>query len=1391
MSVLKALGASARYDILAPAIMIGLATPALAADILPGSGAVAAGDASIAISGPSMTITQSSDAAIINWQSFSIGENNSVNFVQPGKTASTLNRVTGTTSSTIAGQLTANGQVFLINPNGIAITPTGTVKVGGGFVASTLGITDEDFLNGNLAFRGDGSSAATSNGGVVTVGRGGYAALIGGTVRNDGLIAVPLGKAGLGSGEEVTLDLAGDGFLQVAVPTAGGSEGDGALIDNAGVISANGGVVVMKAATARQAARSAINMSGVVEANSVGGRNGAIVLGGGSGGNVRVAGKVHAKSDDGRGGGIEITGKAIELAGADVDASGAGGGGRIRIGGDRHGEGELQRAETTAVDAETTIRADATESGDGGDVVVWSDVLTTFDGLITARGAGSGVGGEAEVSGKARLAYTGFADLSGPGGFGTLLLDPYNITISEDAASNSSGTTATGDDSIINVATLASALSGANVEISTNSGGTQAGDITIASAISWDADTVLSLVADNDINIFADITATGDSAGLVLNSGGDYRFFDGASATLAGAGASLKIDNVGYTLIHSMAEIDAIDASTSTPKGNYALVQDLDASGTTYDHTLVGGGGNKFQGVFTGLGHTISGFTLVLDDPDSGSSTANYGLFGRNFGTVRDIGLIDASLTATDATFGNFGLLVGWNKGPEAQILNAYTTGEIDVAFDAAGNNPPTVGGLAGYSYEGALIANSYSTADITAFSSANGMLVGGLVGRTQGKNSSSHISIVDSYATGNVKATSTATGNLTDSFLRVGGLVGSAERSEISTSYATGKVEAIGTEDTVDAGGLIGHATGVSGDTTHLSQVYASGEVTATNTVGDAYAGGLIGTTYLVNLQNSYALGGVTANGTTTSGAGGLVGRLEFSTAARTYATGLTIANDATRVFAGGVVGYYTLADVYNSFFDTQTTGLSVAAGNTTQSGVAEAVGLTTAQFQDTASFLTLAENDGSRSWDFGTVWAPPSDGYYPELYALTPVVWVDSFNTSSTYGDSTANVTAINSAHGGTGSYVFGRSDDGLDLVGLSVDSDPTASAGSSTSSSKSTNAGATSDRGVGYRIFFYGDQTADIAKAALTIKADSATKVYGTEPTLTDYSVDGILNSDAVTAVDIASDGTVATANVGSYDIVASNAVGSGLSNYEISYDTGTLNVTRAALTITAENVEKVYGAEAVLADFSVDGLVNSDTVSAVDLASDGVGATANAGSYDITASNAVGSGLSNYEISYETGTLEVTKAALTITPDDAAKTYGADLTLDGYSVSGLLNQDSVIAVELASAGTAATANVGTYDITASNALGLGLSNYEISYRTGTLTVSLPLAGAPLAGNLIPFDTPDANWTTLAWGLAGAESGMDGASAAQPDFGDPYLVRIQCALDPAFSSICSTFE
>ncbi|WP_158498615.1 filamentous hemagglutinin N-terminal domain-containing protein [Martelella endophytica] len=618
-----------------------------------------------------MTVRQGSERAIVNWNDFSIGQGNRIDFVQPDVHSAILNRVTGNTRSSIAGAMTGNGQVFLVNPNGIAITPTGTVKAGGGFVASTLDITNDDFMSGNMVFRGNGASSTVSNEGVVTIGRGGYAALMGGKVKNSGLIAVPYGKAGLGAGEEITLDLSGDGFMQVAVPSSLIDDGE-ALVENSGTVTAEGGVIVMKAATARAAARHAVNLSGVAEARSVSGRNGKITLGGGDGGKVTVTGKVSTRAKQAqpkttRGGAIEITGLEINLDAAVIDASGYGAGGKVRIGGDWQGTGDIPHADILTVSAGTVISADAVHQGNGGSVVLWSDHRTDFAGRISATGA-TGTGGDAEVSGKALLSYTGFADLTGAAGFGSLLLDPYNVTISNGADQNASGFTASGNDSVINVTTLQDALASANVTVSTGAGGSQDGDITVADAVTWNSGSTLTLSAYRNIAVKANL-AGGAGSKIVLRAdsgatgSGTVSFGSGITATADGgvslyynpASYSAPVDysaNAGvgttltaYMLVNTLDNLQAINATTSSLAGTYALGTDIDASATAgwnggAGFEPIGNGSSQFTGTFDGEGHVITGLTINRSDTDY------VGLFGSagSGSILRNVGLVGGSV---------------------------------------------------------------------------------------------------------------------------------------------------------------------------------------------------------------------------------------------------------------------------------------------------------------------------------------------------------------------------------------------------------------------------------------------------------------------------------------------------------------------------------------------------------------------------------------------------------------------------------------------------------------------------------------------------------------------------------------------------------------------------
>jgi mucin-19 len=253
-----------------------------------------------------------------------------------------------------------------------------------------------------------------------------------------------------------------------------------------------------------------------------------------------------------------------------------------------------------------------------------------------------------------------------------------------------------------------------------------------------------------------------------------------------------------------------------------------------------------------------------------------------------------------------------------------------------------------------------------------------------------------------------------------------------------------------------------------------------------------------------------------------------------------------------------------------------------------------------------------------------------------------------------------------------------------------------------------------------------TLTVDAKALAITANDQSKTYGTLLDLgtTAFTVVGLVNEDTVTGVTLASDGAAAAAPVAAYPIAASAATGTGLSNYTIAYTAGTLTVDAKALAITANDQSKTYGTLLDLGTtaFTVVGLVNEDTVTGVTLASDGAAAAAPVAAYPIAASAATGTGLSNYTITYTAGTLTVDAKALAITANDQSKTYGTllDLGTTAFTVVGLVNEDTVTGVTLASDGAAAAAPVAAYPIAASAATGTGLSNYTITYTAGTLTV-----------------------------------------------------------------------
>ncbi len=510
----------------------------------PQGGQVVGGSATITQTSPNrLDIRQTSERAIINWQSFSIGQGEQTNFAQPSSSSVALNRVVGGDLSRIAGQLSANGNIVLINPNGVIFTSTARVDVNG-LIASTSDISNHDFLAGKLTFAAPSDpSSFVINQGQITAAEGGLVALVAPWVENSGTIAARMGRVELASGGAFTVDLYGDKLIQLAVAETDAeavpaSLSTAAKVTNSGTISADGGVVALSVNDAQNLVANVINMDGIIEARTVEQTAGRIVLNGGGSGIVNVAGTLDASGKDAgeTGGRVAVLGDRVGLFdGALVDVSGDAGGGEALVGGNFQGAGPEPNAQYTYVADTARIDADALSEGKGGRVIVWADKTTNYQGEITARGgAAGGDGGFAEVSGKETLAFNGEVDLSAPKGEkGTLLLDPNNLTIASSEADDNiigGGTeadpfTTTDDNAILRASVLENALQTANVVVQTGTAGanTQDGDIIILTGIiASPGANDLTLIAHDDI-IFGEgggIDFSGTEASLSLQADG-------------------------------------------------------------------------------------------------------------------------------------------------------------------------------------------------------------------------------------------------------------------------------------------------------------------------------------------------------------------------------------------------------------------------------------------------------------------------------------------------------------------------------------------------------------------------------------------------------------------------------------------------------------------------------------------------------------------------------------------------------------------------------------------------------------------------------------------------------------------------------------------------------
>lgn len=340
---------------------------------LPTGSNITAGQGSVSVNGNTMTIQQHSQRMVTDWQSFSVGAGKTVEFVQPSSSAAVLNRVLGTDVSTIQGSIRANGQVFLLNPNGVLFTPTAQVNVGG-LVASTLALTNDDFMAGRLRFSGN-SAASVVNQGQIKAADGGAVALVAARIVNEGAgqVTADKGQVLMGAGADVTLDLGGPVKVKVNQGALN------ALIEQGAAVQADGGLVYMTAKAAGDLAATVINHTGVTRARTLAtGERGSIYLMGGMvKDRIRVDGRLDASAPAvGNGGFVETSAARVQMAeGLRVDtrsASGQTGNWLIdpndytvkASGGDITGAALGSQLDTTNVTIQTATQGTAGGSGD-------------------------------------------------------------------------------------------------------------------------------------------------------------------------------------------------------------------------------------------------------------------------------------------------------------------------------------------------------------------------------------------------------------------------------------------------------------------------------------------------------------------------------------------------------------------------------------------------------------------------------------------------------------------------------------------------------------------------------------------------------------------------------------------------------------------------------------------------------------------------------------------------------------------------------------------------------------------------------------------------------------------------------------------------------------------
>ena len=587
-------------------VFLAMALGGTAVQAMPSGADIRSGQGSISQDGKNMTVQQNSQRMAIDWTKFDIAKDETVRYAQPDRNAISLNRVTGGQQSVIAGNLNANGNVVLVNPNGVVFTKNSSVDVGG-LVASTARLSDETMKNfGNAKDKlglnlHNGSTAAIVNEGQIKA-NGGLVAFHAANVENKGTITNEGGTIALAAAKNLTLSAADDGKLNFTV--------DGELAKsqalNSGSLKADGGYVVMTAKSAGDVLSTVVNNTGTIEAKTLRkNEKGQILLDGGDKGQVEVSGTLDASgTEDGQSAGsIKVIGeKTIVHDGTNLLARGAIDGGKIETSGD-----VLNLGDTLNIDAKGVNGKAGEWLLDPLEILIQDDSPALSDKDQTLGTVNGGSDNPTQIN------YN----------------DPPSETQNADATYSST--------SWIQTKLITEILNkGTDVTIQAAST-SQAASITVNSAINptvaGDGEATLALEAQRNITINKEIKASGGKLNVKLNSDTDG---DGVGAVIINADISTN----GGTFTSGSGGNVKFTAPSGTEAGAYAATGiEKDMKPNIAGHTV-----GTYFGYVTPAGKTVTEVSENRTITTNGGDINLYGevAIGLNGGILN----LDTSKTA-------------------------------------------------------------------------------------------------------------------------------------------------------------------------------------------------------------------------------------------------------------------------------------------------------------------------------------------------------------------------------------------------------------------------------------------------------------------------------------------------------------------------------------------------------------------------------------------------------------------------------------------------------------------------------------------------------------------------------------------------------------------------